>query len=249
MTDRETLLAAVLADPADDTARLVLADFLREADDPAERALGQFLWSGVTISRFADDDMIDDPLYYTAQNALATVASAGFPARWMADLGLGPRLLTKSDWAWDSTLDRVTVRIGNVAGVFTRGMLSDLAVPLADWYAAAPAALAVWPLAGGTITDVPGLTFSIGPTTSGWRLAARLRLRSRRVPMTAGGVVPAVVSPQPFLVEEAGDVETWDTFPDRAALVTGLASRSAELVAEMREEIGDRWPSPLRRRN
>jgi uncharacterized protein (TIGR02996 family) len=38
VTDRDTLLAAVLADPLDDTARLVLADLLRESDDPEERA-------------------------------------------------------------------------------------------------------------------------------------------------------------------------------------------------------------------
>ena len=34
VSDRDTLLAAILNDPADDTARLVLADVLRESDNP-----------------------------------------------------------------------------------------------------------------------------------------------------------------------------------------------------------------------
>ena len=41
--DASTLLAAVLDDPADDTARLVLADLLRESvptDDPAVGGTG-----------------------------------------------------------------------------------------------------------------------------------------------------------------------------------------------------------------
>ncbi|HVL15267.1 MAG TPA: TIGR02996 domain-containing protein [Gemmata sp.] len=41
MTDRDHLLAAVLADPADDGARLVLADLLRDGDDPDAQARGR----------------------------------------------------------------------------------------------------------------------------------------------------------------------------------------------------------------
>src|SRR5262245_19136870 len=39
MSDREGLLAAIAADPDDDTPRLVLADYLDERDDP----LGEFI--------------------------------------------------------------------------------------------------------------------------------------------------------------------------------------------------------------
>ena len=94
MTNREALLAAVLAGPADDTARLVLADLFRESDEEGERALGQFVWAGVTAARFRDDEVIDDPLYYAAQKEIAAVASAGYPARWLCSLGLGPMPLT-----------------------------------------------------------------------------------------------------------------------------------------------------------
>lgn len=39
MTDREALLAAILAEPADDTARLVYADFLDDVGDHARAAI------------------------------------------------------------------------------------------------------------------------------------------------------------------------------------------------------------------
>lgn len=248
MTDRETLLAAVLNDPADDTARLVLADILRESDEPAERAEGAFLWAGVTASRFRDERVIDDPLFYAAQQEISRVMATGLPARWVADLGLGPDPLARGDWVWDCTGDRVTVRIGSAAGVFARGMLSGLVVALPEWCAAAPVALARWPLEGGTITDVPGLTFAIGPAESGWQLVARLRVRGRRVPMTAAGVVPTAVMPQAFLVEQPGTVEVEELFPDRDAVARGLAAASTDLLSALREDVGDRWPTPPRPR-
>ena len=113
VTDRDTLYATVLADPADDTARLVLADLLRESDDPDAQARGRFLWAGVTAAQFRDHELIDDPLYYTDLRELAGVA-AERPTRpcGYRRLGPGPQPADPSDWAWDCTLDRVTVRIG-----------------------------------------------------------------------------------------------------------------------------------------
>jgi uncharacterized protein (TIGR02996 family) len=43
MTDRAALLAAVLADPADDTPRLIFADYLDETGDPADAARAAFV--------------------------------------------------------------------------------------------------------------------------------------------------------------------------------------------------------------
>jgi uncharacterized protein (TIGR02996 family) len=105
VTDRDTLHAAILDDPADDTARLVLADLLRESDDPDAQARGRFLWAGVTASRFRDEDVIEDPLYYAAQNEIAAVAADGFPARYVAELSVGPRPLTRSNWSWPAKGD------------------------------------------------------------------------------------------------------------------------------------------------
>src|SRR5262249_46585307 len=144
--------------------------------DPADVALGRFLWAGVTARGFAGDELIDDPLYYAALREITAVTAAGYPAAWVSALGLGPNPLTRRDWGWDSTLARVTVRVGDSAAVFTRGLLAELAVGLGEWYASAGAALASWPVGSVTVSDVPGLSFAAGPSGAGWKLAARLRL-------------------------------------------------------------------------
>jgi uncharacterized protein (TIGR02996 family) len=63
VSDRDTLHSAILDDPSDDTTRLVLADMLRESDDPDALARGRLLWAGVTASQFRSHDVIDDPAY------------------------------------------------------------------------------------------------------------------------------------------------------------------------------------------
>ena len=71
MTDRESLLSAALDQPDDDTARLVLADFLREQGDPADVALGRFLWAGVVAARYRSANVIEDAEFYTALSGLS----------------------------------------------------------------------------------------------------------------------------------------------------------------------------------
>ena len=128
MTDRESLLCAALDQPADDTSRLVLADFLREQPDPGDVALGRFLWAGVVASRYRSANVIEDAEFYTALAELSAVASDGWPARWLSSLGLGPSPLAPGDWAWDNVGDRLTVRVGRVTGEFERDMLAGLTV-------------------------------------------------------------------------------------------------------------------------
>ncbi len=246
MTDRDTVLAAVLDNPADDTVRLVLGDILQESDDPADRARGRFLCAGVAASRFRDHDPIEDPAYYAAQRELAAVADTGLPALWLSALGPGPQPLTVADWGWDCAHDRLTVRVGQAAGVFARGMLAELKVTLAEWYAVGSVALAAWPLERATVTDVPGLSFGVARAPAGWVLTARLRLPARRVPL-GWGPVPAAVSPAPALREGPGDWRVEEPFPDRPALVAGLSRVSAELAADLRDCAGDRWPPPPRK--
>ncbi|MDB5307539.1 MAG: hypothetical protein JWO38_1741 [Gemmataceae bacterium] len=72
MTDRESLLAAVLDTPGDDTVRLVLSDYLQEHDEPA---LGRFIRAGVIAARFRDLDGTQDPDYHAVQAAIAAVCS------------------------------------------------------------------------------------------------------------------------------------------------------------------------------
>ena len=160
MDERAALFSNVLNDPADITARLVLADWLEEH---GEDQFGRFLRAGVVSSRYRDAEYIDDPDYYAALRVLAGVATGGAPARWLSALGVGPSPLTGGDWAWDNAGDRVSVRVGGTTGVFTRGLLSELVLPLADWFEFAPRARAAWPVELGTDTGVPGLAFTIGP--------------------------------------------------------------------------------------
>ena len=157
MTSADALRATVLANPTDDTARLVLADLLRESDDPDAQAQGRFLWAGVTAAQLRDRGVIDDPQLEAARREIASVAEAGCPAKWVATLGLGPAPFTFGDWRWKGDADCIVVSVGNSSGYFTRGMLSRLALTLGEWYALAPAALALWPIEIVSATDVPGL--------------------------------------------------------------------------------------------
>ena len=164
MATAPVLLANVLNDPADDTARLVLADYLEEH---GEEPFGRFVRAGVVASRFRGAELIDDPDYYRALRTISDIATAGHPARWLAALGLGPSPLTPGDWAWDNAGDRVAVRIGSSAGVFARGLLSALELPLGEWCAVAVPALTFWPIESVRASDVPGLSFDVEPPDGG----------------------------------------------------------------------------------
>jgi uncharacterized protein (TIGR02996 family) len=138
MTDRDALLAGVLNDPADDTARLVLADYLQEN---GEDEFGRFLRACVTASRFRDDPVIGDPADYDALRELSDVASTGQTAAWVSGLGLGPSPLSILDWGWANTADKVAVRLGDAIADFERGMLAGLTLKLEQWYEVAGRAL------------------------------------------------------------------------------------------------------------
>ena len=245
MTDRNTLLATVLENPADETARLVLADLLRESDSAEDQALGRFLWGGITAASYRDEDLVEDRLFYTAQAELAAVASSGVPAQWLAALGIGPIPLTKGDWGWDSSRDRVTVRIGDTLGIFARGMLAELSLTLGDWYAVACDAVAAWPIERVTITDVPGLFFTIGRIQTGWAVHGYLSKLSSIRP------VPGSFTPQGEPVMRTrtrpADINTQTLFADRHSMVARIALVVSDQVAELREDAGEGWPSPPRR--
>jgi uncharacterized protein (TIGR02996 family) len=121
MIDCEALLSAALGQPEDDTARLVLADFLRERTDPADVALGRFLWAGVVASRYRVAGAVSDDDLDAALAELSAVAADWWPARWLTALGLGPSPLASADWGSESIDDRVAVRLGPHTGEFERG--------------------------------------------------------------------------------------------------------------------------------
>jgi uncharacterized protein (TIGR02996 family) len=242
--DRVALLANVLNSPTDATARLVLADWLEEHD---EESFGQFLRAGVVASRFRGVELITEPDYYDALRTLAGIATTGEPTRWFTALGIGPVTLTERDWAWDNEGDRVTVRIGVTAGVFTRGLLAELEVTLGEWYTLATPAITNWPIERVRVSDVPGLTFQIERLAEGWRLTGQVRLPRQNVPLIRHAV-PTAISPAAVLTHSAADWAADQFFADRAALVEGVAKESASIVADLMDTAGDRWPRPPRRR-
>jgi uncharacterized protein (TIGR02996 family) len=244
VTERDALLGNVLDQPADDTARLVLADWLDEHD---EADFGHFLRAGVVAARYRGEELIDDADYYAALGRIAEVARTGSPAQRVAGLGLGRETLAPRDWAWDSAADRVTFRVGQSAGVFTRGMLSELEVTLGEWYAVAAKALSAWPLERVRASDVPGLSFEIRRVSNGWGLTGRVRLLRRNVPLT-GHAVPAAIAPGAVLTDPATEWAADQFFADRAALIAGIARESAAIVEDLKDAAGDRWPRPRQRR-
>ncbi len=244
MGDRDALLANVLNNPADETARLVLADWLEEHD---EEPFGRFLRAGVVASRFRRVELITESEYYDALRTISDVASAGEPAHWLAVLGIGPSPLTERDWVWDNAADRVSVRIGTTTGVFTRGLLSELEVTLGEWYTLASSALFVWPIERVRVSDVPGLSFRIEHREQGWRLTGQVRLPRQNVPLIRHAV-PTAIAPSAVLTHSPAEWAADQFFANRAALVEGVAKESAAIVADLMDAAGDRWPRPLRRR-
>jgi uncharacterized protein (TIGR02996 family) len=87
-------MANVFNDPADDTARLVLADWL---DEHGEGDFGHFVRAGVCAAQFGGMDVIDDPDFYAALQTLTVITSEGAPARWLSALGVGPAPHDPSD--------------------------------------------------------------------------------------------------------------------------------------------------------
>ncbi len=242
MNDRDLLFSNVLNAPADEAARLVLADWLEEND---EETFGRFVRAGILAAQFRTLDRLDDPTYYDFLRVIAAVTQSGVPARWLSALGIGPSPLTAADWVWDHDGDRVTVRIGATAGVFTRGLLSELLLPLANWYAAAVPALAVWPLERATITNVPGLSYWIDPPDADhpmWRLSAAFTVQTRRrrrgLLRQLGAFFGSEGEPRPLPV---GRWAIERSFPDRATLVRLTRDVLPVLLDEVRDAAGEQW--------
>lgn len=256
MTDRESFLAACLANPADDTTRLVYADFLREAESP----LGRFLWAGVTLAKFRGQ-VVEDGMFFDAQKELNDTAPTV----------LASQLKSLFGWEWetlvwdqcDTMADHLTVALlaqgqpggyrlhagqagrtargqNNSAVIYERGMLTGLRLLLADWREVAAKVLAVCPLERVDILDVPGLTLRVCGPEGGWRLTGELRAPRRARP--TGGIT--------VLQAEFEPARTWaidipaQPFRFREQFVTAAVSSSDSACAILHARSGDRWPGP-----
>ncbi len=220
MSNHSALFTSVLENPADDTTRLVLADLLRESDDPHEQARGRFLWAGVMVAHFNRETNPTDPICRSALDEITASTKQGYPARCLSLLGLGPSPFSIKDWPWEITLDQIAVRCGQYEGVFTRGMLSELTLTLGEWYEVGTKALALWPLDRIVITDAPGLIFTICKSGNEWELDCGLELEER-------GVQPTDSDPDLWVIRE--------TYPDRQSLVKWIARDSEDLMYRLNQ--------------
>ena len=246
--DRAALLDNVLTDPADDTARLVLADWLEEHD---EAPFGRFVRAGVVASRFRGAELIDDPDYYAAARVISDIATAGRPSVWLSaagaagpsplafrGLGLGQRR-RPGDGAHRCLRRHVLPRPPGRIGGDARGVVRT------DGARARRLADRVGSCVLGRARLVP-LNWS-GFLTAGWRITGRVRMPRRNVPLSGGEVAFANASGA-VLSQSSSEWAADQFFADRTALVAGAARGSApRLVDDLKDAAGDRWPRPTHR--
>lgn len=267
MTDRETLLAACLDQPADDVSRSVYADWLRDNDSP----VGRFLWAGVTLSRFRGQ-VVEDGMFFDAQKELNAVAPQV----------IGTQLKALFGWEWGDVLwdqdgdaaDRLTAvhmpakakdgsprpsrtrNLPNVkkrfpAAIYERGMLCGLRIPMSPWRYYAERVLRCCPLDRVEILDVRGLTLRVmGPDAchpgDGWRMSAELKLHAipaRAVFYQASPphTEPALPAANYYRVNPDGSLPhgySREMLVERAAIITDM------LAIDLETSAGDRWPGP-----
>lgn len=165
------VFADIVAEPADNVARLAHADWLDDIVGGDEAA---FIRASIELANFEGLDR------ERVEGALAALSGETL-ARRFAALGFVTGVPADDDWMVLLEDDRVTVHIGDASGTYTRGMLAELNAPLRTWVAVGRTVLETNPLERATITDVPGLSFAVEPPgpARGWLLRAR---------QTVGGV-------------------------------------------------------------
>ncbi len=247
MSDRESLHAACLAEPADDVARLVYADYLRgDAGTKYAADLGRFLWAGVTLAGYRAADVDRDGPFFDAERELNATAP-GVVLHQCHELFGWNRKLMGWDQSDTTAPDRcIVARIltGNTGrkrharsaseyAIYERGMLCGLRMRLADWRACAVAVLRACPLERVEVIDVPGLTFRFMRETDPerWQLVGDLKLQA------AGplGTVHATGSKR--------IIEPW-SIGSRSALIEYIYCAIDDTVELLRSEAGYRWPGP-----
>jgi uncharacterized protein (TIGR02996 family) len=150
MTDRQALFRAVLAEPADDLPRLVMADFL---DERGEFERAGYIRASVELARLVDADQLDSDGYAAA---VATVASVPFESLWgwacEDGLPLFPESVSRTrhtagalDWVRD-------VGFGVSIG-FRRGFPEAVRCRSEDWMAQLHPAVKAVPLNRVELTD------------------------------------------------------------------------------------------------
>ena len=170
MSDLDALLKAILANPEEDTPRLVYADALQERGEPGDEERAEFIRVQVAISRTAPDELcprcIVDPNGHQKTNGPCRCTKPLWALRRRS------RELLAFDWC-PVAIPRTTPRIrtapvdielldGNglrAAFRSRRGFVARCWLPAADWLAHSDAILAAHPVTAVALTTIPELKF------------------------------------------------------------------------------------------
>jgi uncharacterized protein (TIGR02996 family) len=174
--DEQALLAAVLAAPADDLPRLVLADWYEEH---GQGLRAKFVRTQIDLARLVAADAYDTDEYLAAATAVGGVPNAAYTG-WVRRAGLPlaggvPAVDFKADWV--SVRDPAT---GTAFG-FRRGFVERVGTETRHLRALLPAVRRC-PV-GSLVVAVPGLTrralaVRLGPAPAGgWAAAVALEDR------------------------------------------------------------------------
>jgi uncharacterized protein (TIGR02996 family) len=159
------LFEALVAEPAENSVRLVLADWL---DERTASDHGRFIRASVHAAT------LTGPARAAALRDLHDLCNAALVRRFAA-IGFGPVQITHLEDHIQFDGPNVTVRIGPSSGTYSRGLLARLNLPLNKWVAVARTVLETNPLEAVTLANVPGVSFEFDPPAGprGWVLRAR----------------------------------------------------------------------------
>ena len=259
MSDRAGFLTAILAEPTDDTARLVYADWLREQPGAFDQRHGRFMWAGLTLARFRGQEVVEDGMFFDAIRDQNDTAPDVLAAQLRRLLGWD-RLTT--EWAWDNDTDAPD-RIHVVAlppktegesraarqerrrnpvppptVTYERGCLAALRVTAAQWQASAPEILRSCPLERVELLEVPGLTLRI-VNWDGWRIQGEFRPPHLRRRQNRDGTTVLAVDVVACHPQHPQDVLTREQFVARVVDATWAVLTRLHFLA------GFSWTGPL----
>ncbi len=241
LTDRDALLESVLEHPQDATARLVLADRLRELDNPSEQALGRFIWGSVMVAQMIDpfgsisfsaglrQATRDLKLLKEGKKEMAAGVQAGYPVQWLAELGLARRPHRATDWIHELRNHQMFFRLYKSGGTFVSGMLTELALTSTLWCRIAAIVLARWPIERVVLGDMsrpteerPDVTFLISRSkgkSQAWSASARFKIVGVR-----------------------RSIRVSRQYRDRKTMVARMKTDVVEMMEFLRQQIAAEWP-------
>lgn len=261
VNERAGFLAAILADPADDTARLAYADWLRERDDPFDRLHGRFMAAGLALHHTRVPEENNEGVFFAAAREQNDTAREVIAVQVRHLLGWA-----EDAWNWENetaapgrltatlTADPVTGETvrqrqdrrrhpePRPAVVWERGCVTGVRLPLTTWATRAEWIFAHCPLERVELVEVPGLVLTLvrdQTARGGWRMSGELNLRRRR----ALGINPALPAARYHRFIPSYEANADGLTRDRAAV--NLWDWTEIALTYLSQAAGPRWPGPV----